>query len=647
MLHHLGQKTCAPWLEPSLIRHGLDFFVPIGYLFVSVFFFSSGYGLMEKLRANEDDYLDGFIGKHFCPIILIFILSDAIFRIYGGIASPYTWYIVAILYLYLIFYLAFRFCKKKGTAIAVIALGIILYCIECDRMVLGGWWINTVGIFMSGILFAENEEKISSFIKTRTLLKLIIALIILIPLTVIADKMNNALYASPDMHTYTVNRITVIVLQFISSLAMIFLCLTVSSIIRFNSKILDFIGSMTLEIYLIHGFFVELFGFCFVSEDVQPLIFIKNVWLYTLTVFVCTIPSAFLLKLARKGVVKFFSKERSFFISLRKNVKTILIVILCLLVALTVYRQINGLVNKSGLEKIVADYRDENIQFADVCGKKMAAYIAGDGDETIVIMRQLEDPCPTLSMKKVADELSEDYKVVVLDYLGSGFSDDPDTERTVQNITEEIHSALQSLNIKAPYILQPQTISGMYAQYYADKYPDEVKMVINSDAESAVSIKDLAEKFDMSLYEYIRYRNYSAEKYYIQARLIDFIGWEDSFWSVFEGSFAPGLRDNENTLAEYMFFKKIYNKYTVEEVHNLYDSMVKTEKLKYSRDTDVIEIVSSYYSGGRRTGADIAVYNRGICQSSKRHFTENVEYGWYCLTDRTDIFKNIADKYLK
>lgn len=40
MLHHTGQKTCAPWHPPQYIVHGLDLFVPFGYYFVGIFLFA-------------------------------------------------------------------------------------------------------------------------------------------------------------------------------------------------------------------------------------------------------------------------------------------------------------------------------------------------------------------------------------------------------------------------------------------------------------------------------------------------------------------------------------------------------------------------------------------------------------------------------
>ena len=53
-LHHMAQKTCAPWHSYKYIVHGLDFFVPIGYLFVAVFLFCSGLGLYKSLQTKPE-----------------------------------------------------------------------------------------------------------------------------------------------------------------------------------------------------------------------------------------------------------------------------------------------------------------------------------------------------------------------------------------------------------------------------------------------------------------------------------------------------------------------------------------------------------------------------------------------------------------
>ena len=54
-------------------------------------------------------------------------------------------------------------------------------------------------------------------------------------------------------------------------------------------------GSLTLEFYLIHGLYVDLFGFNFANAT-HSLYFIKNVALHTAIVFVLGLLSAVLLQ---------------------------------------------------------------------------------------------------------------------------------------------------------------------------------------------------------------------------------------------------------------------------------------------------------------------------------------------------------------
>ena len=58
--------------------HGLDFFLQLGYLFVSVFFFCSGLGLYKSFRTKPD-YLKGFFRRRVLPIVIAFYLSEWIY----------------------------------------------------------------------------------------------------------------------------------------------------------------------------------------------------------------------------------------------------------------------------------------------------------------------------------------------------------------------------------------------------------------------------------------------------------------------------------------------------------------------------------------------------------------------------------------
>lgn len=120
-------------------------------------------------------------------------------------------------------------------------------------------------------------------------------------------------------------------------------------------------------------------------------------------------------------------------------------------------------------------------QTINVDGKDMQAYVTGSGEKTIVLLSGLGTASPITDFMPLAERLSADYKVVILEYYGYGFSDTTKEERTNENIVNEIRSALKELEISGPYILMPHSISGVYAMYYAINYPNEVEAIIGID----------------------------------------------------------------------------------------------------------------------------------------------------------------------
>lgn len=123
----------------------------------------------------------------------------------------------------------------------------------------------------------------------------------------------------------------------------------------------------------------------------------------------------------------------------------------------------------------------DTTQSVKVNDKTMHACIKGSGEKTIVMLSGWGTENPIDDFMPLADKLSDEYKVVILEYFGYGKSDITEDERTNENIVNEIRSALNELDIKPPYILMPHSMSGLYSLYYADKHPDEVKGIIGID----------------------------------------------------------------------------------------------------------------------------------------------------------------------
>ena len=123
----------------------------------------------------------------------------------------------------------------------------------------------------------------------------------------------------------------------------------------------------------------------------------------------------------------------------------------------------------------------DGIQFGMVNEKSMGAYVKGSGDTTIVMLSGWGTESPVDDFMPLADKLSLDYKVVILEYFGYGESDITVDERSNQAIVQEIRTTLDGLNIKPPYILMPHSMSGLYSLYYANNYPSEILGIIGID----------------------------------------------------------------------------------------------------------------------------------------------------------------------
>ncbi|SHI72161.1 Serine aminopeptidase, S33 [Clostridium amylolyticum] len=116
-----------------------------------------------------------------------------------------------------------------------------------------------------------------------------------------------------------------------------------------------------------------------------------------------------------------------------------------------------------------------------VNGHRMHVYAEGRGKATLVFMSGGGTSTPTLDFKSLYSRLSDDYRIVVVEKLGYGFSEVVDAQRDVDTILEETRQAINLAGEKAPYVLFPHSMSGIESLYWAKKYPDEVKGIVGLD----------------------------------------------------------------------------------------------------------------------------------------------------------------------
>lgn len=328
LCHHMGQKTCASWHDESVIVHGLDIFVDYGFYFVGIFLFCSGYGLYKSFSTKEN-YFKGYFRKRVLPIIITFYTAGYIFLIVRFLlgqhigtkqlilyltgfqfANPNSWYMIAVPFFYLVFYLCFRFIKNEKAATTVTCLAIFAYIIfgtfirHNPYWMCGEWWYQSTPMFICGLLFARNEKRIIERIKNHYTAFFIVSLILIFVLNGLAKILNwNFSYYYGEYSSYPVPLFSMVWRKWITlfghvsaSAAFVFFVFIALMKVRIGNRLLGFMGTITLEFYIIHGLFVELFGYNF-ADSVKSAIYIRNPALHFVIVLACSIPAALLLKL--------------------------------------------------------------------------------------------------------------------------------------------------------------------------------------------------------------------------------------------------------------------------------------------------------------------------------------------------------------
>ena len=120
-------------------------------------------------------------------------------------------------------------------------------------------------------------------------------------------------------------------------------------------------------------------------------------------------------------------------------------------------------------------------RLVEVDGNNMSVYTEGSGDKTLVFLSGSETPSPILDFKSLFSLLSDEYRIVVVERFGYGFSDVVDKPRDIDTVLSETRAALAAADIDGPYVLCPHSMSGLEALYWAQQYPEEVEAIVGLD----------------------------------------------------------------------------------------------------------------------------------------------------------------------
>lgn len=300
LAHHLYQHS-------GLLRNGWlhligGCFQALGFLTVALFFFLSGYGLIAAY-SNNPQSIYHFKKYKIIPFYVINLILIAIYCcMYLLIGKPFTfgliiqsltfggtviangWYIQVQLLYYILFYLVFRYCKGKWR-IHVMLLSHTAYVALCILFGLSSLYYERTFIFVFGMLWYENKDRIDSWIIDKRNKWLIIWIVL------------GLIFAT----NYLLSYLTMPVLfRGISYFFLIPSVLLPLKKVNIQNRLTNFLGNISLEIYVMQGVFLLLFH----AEKT----YISNPYLYIVAVTASTIASACILHPLIKYVYHSFRK---------------------------------------------------------------------------------------------------------------------------------------------------------------------------------------------------------------------------------------------------------------------------------------------------------------------------------------------------
>ena len=155
-----------------------------------------------------------------------------------------------------------------------------------------------------------------------------------------------------------------------------------------------------------------------------------------------------------------------------------------------------------------------------VNGHQMNVYIKGEGSETIVFLSGAGIASPILDFKNLTDSLSKNYKIVVVERAGYGYSEDSNQSRDVMEVLSETRQALSQANISGPFIILSHSMASLESLAWQEKYPDEVKALVGLDWALPASYEDLKDNQALLTVAYwsskIGLLRYFPESFYIK-----------------------------------------------------------------------------------------------------------------------------------
>jgi pimeloyl-ACP methyl ester carboxylesterase len=140
-------------------------------------------------------------------------------------------------------------------------------------------------------------------------------------------------------------------------------------------------------------------------------------------------------------------------------------------------------------------------QMIDVGGHRLHIYCLGKGEPTVVMEAGLSGWSTDWIL--VQPEVAKSTRVCTYDRAGYGWSDPGPLPRDSQQVASELHTLLSRSGIENNIILVGHSQGGLFVQYYAKTYPQQIAGIVLVDSvhpEQSLSMQeDVRKKYEGNL----------------------------------------------------------------------------------------------------------------------------------------------------
>jgi len=234
----------------------------------------------------------------------------------------------------------------------------------------------------------------------------------------------------------------------------------------------------------------------------------------------------------------------------------------------------------------------------EVNGKNMVFLVDGEKNETpMVILPGLGVNAPAITHKPFAHALSDKFKVYSAEPFGYGISDIADTERSIENIVSELHTAVHELGLEKFYLIG-HSAGGLYSLKYANEYPEDLLGVIGIDNTPApFEEAKIGKNETIALFKEC---NQKLKDGYWKS--LDFEEWRTTNFEEFQQYVSPldftaeySVEDMENF--QIIFGNNNCNDNLIEEIELFTDNIDSSIGLKFPKDLPSLQFVSTANMG--------------------------------------------------